>query len=84
MSCLGAHIRTDNYYVLLKNKPLVTMKYFCLSLAVFFVMKFILCFILVCSHSNFVIDYFSVLYIFYKFLPLALFIQKTILLTKYM
>lgn len=37
---VGAYIRITNYYVLLKNKPFVNMKYFCLSLAIFFVMKF--------------------------------------------
>lgn len=52
---LGAYIRIDNYYVLLKNKPFVIMKYISLSLAIFFVMKFTVCFILVCSHPNFVI-----------------------------
>lgn len=80
---LGAYIRINNYYVLLKNKPFVITKYFCLSLAIFFVMKFTLWFILVCNHPNFVIDYSTVANIFFKFLPLAStsFFQKTFLLT---
>jgi hypothetical protein len=45
---LGADVKIDNFYV-------VIMKYFCLSLAIFFVIKFILCFILVCRHPNFII-----------------------------